>query len=62
MHIYLQSVQISYASEKNEDGQMDDPVKQSYFYTKEEPWKAIPYTSDHVSYKLFVIRMTHDLQ
>ena len=58
MHIYLQSVQISYASEKNEDGQMDDPVKQSYFYTKEEPWKAIPYTSKHVSYKLPINMIT----
>ena len=39
--LYFQPVRISYASEKNVDGKLDDPVKDTYFYTKSEPWKAI---------------------
>ena len=47
---YMQTVQISYASEKNKAGKKDyDPVKESYFYTKEEPWKPIS-GNDLVSY------------
>ena len=36
-----QYVEISYASEPNKDGEKDDPVKETYFWTKNEPWKAI---------------------
>ena len=39
--IVFQPVKISYASEKNAEGKLDDPVKDTYFYTKSEPWKAI---------------------
>ena len=46
----MQTVQISYASEKNRDsGKMDDPVKVAYFYTKEKPWEA--FSGDLVSYQ-----------
>lgn len=39
--VYIQPVTISYASEKNDQGILDDPVKDTYFYKKTKPWKAI---------------------
>lgn len=52
---YVQTVQISYASEKNKDsGKMDDPVIVAYFYTKEKPWEA--FSGDLVSYQYTRLR------
>ena len=41
VYIYMQPVTISYASEENDQGILDDPVKDTYFYTKAKPWQAI---------------------
>ena len=34
----MQYVEISYASEQNK---YEDPILKTYFYKKDEPWKAI---------------------
>ena len=47
--VCFQCVEITYASEKT----IDDPVKVTYFYNKEEPWKAI--RGDNVSYIIQIV-------
>ena len=58
--VYIQPVTISYASEKNRQGILDDPVKDTYFYTKTKPWLAIKGDDVSGTYDMILLHQSMD--